>query len=143
MYRVSPCQKRKSASPVRNVLKHHSMGSLVQQSKRWLSEPHSVAQCSDFIIAIIFNYALQHLRLILRSGLDVPTFATRRLHACHHTRAPSGGRWNCVREISGKFCLNIDLHFKFRDILHVVKLRHGTDGFTSPPKEGVLRIFSP
>jgi hypothetical protein len=22
-------------------------------------------------------------------------------------------------------------------------LRHGTDGFTSPPKEGVLRIFSP
>jgi hypothetical protein len=24
-----------------------------------------------------------------------------------------------------------------------VKLRHGTDGFTSPPKEGVLRIFSP
>ena len=25
--------------------------------------------------------------------------------------------------------------------LHAVKLRHGTDGFTSPPKEGVLRIF--
>jgi hypothetical protein len=23
------------------------------------------------------------------------------------------------------------------------KSRHGTDGFTSPPKEGVLRIFSP
>jgi hypothetical protein len=23
------------------------------------------------------------------------------------------------------------------------KVRHGTDGFTSPPKEGVLRIFSP
>jgi hypothetical protein len=22
-------------------------------------------------------------------------------------------------------------------------LRHGTDGFTSPPKEGMLRIFSP
>jgi hypothetical protein len=22
-------------------------------------------------------------------------------------------------------------------------MRHGTDGFTSPPKEGVLRIFSP
>ena len=25
--------------------------------------------------------------------------------------------------------------------LHAVKLRHGTDGCTSPPKEGVLRIF--
>jgi hypothetical protein len=23
------------------------------------------------------------------------------------------------------------------------KTRHGADGFTSPPKEGVLRIFSP
>jgi len=29
------------------------------------------------------------LRLIVRSELDVPTFATRRLHACHHARAPS------------------------------------------------------
>ena len=32
-------------------------------------------------------------------------------------------------------------HVTFRDLLHAV--RHGTDGFTSPPKEGVLRIFSP
>ena len=29
----------------------------------------------------------------------------------------------------------------FRVLLHAVNLRHGTDGFTSPPKEGVLRIF--
>ena len=35
------------------------------------------------------------LRLIVRSWLDVPTFATRRLHACHHARAPSGGRRKC------------------------------------------------
>jgi hypothetical protein len=27
--------------------------------------------------------------------------------------------------------------------LHAAKLRRGTDGFTSPPKEGALRIFSP
>ena len=27
------------------------------------------------------------------------------------------------------------------DFLHAANLRHGTDGFTSPPKEGVLRIF--
>jgi len=31
---------------------------------------------------------------------------------------------------------------KFRDLLRATNLRHGTDGFTSPPKEGVLRIFS-
>ena len=42
-----------------------------------------------------------------------------------------------------KFCLNVDFYVIFRDLLHAVKLRHGTDGFTSPPKEGVLRIFSP
>ena len=29
----------------------------------------------------------------------------------------------------------------FRDLLHAANLRHGTDGFTSPPKEGVLRDF--
>ena len=39
------------------------------------------------------------------------------------------------------FCLNADLHVTFRDLLHAVKLRRGTDGFTSPPKEGVLRFF--
>jgi len=43
------------------------------------------------------------LRLIVRSGLDVPTFATRRFHACHHVRAPSGGRWNCEQEMSRNF----------------------------------------
>ena len=36
-----------------------------------------------------------------------------------------------------------DFHVTFRDLLHVVNLRHGTNGFTSLPKEGVLRIFSP
>jgi hypothetical protein len=91
----------------------------------------------------LFIYTTTHcslLRLIVRYGLDVPTFTTRRLHARHHARAPSGGRWNCEREMSGKLCLNVDFQVTFRDRLHAVKLRHGTDGFTSPPKEGVLRI---
>ena len=39
-----------------------------------------------------------------------------------------------------EFCLNADLHVTFRDLLHAVKLRHGTDGFTSPPKEGFGRV---
>ena len=34
-----------------------------------------------------------------------------------------------------------DFHVAFRNLLHAVNLRHGTDGFTSPPKEDVLRIF--
>jgi hypothetical protein len=36
-----------------------------------------------------------------------------------------------------------DFHVAFRDLLYAVNLRHGTDGFTAPPKEGVQRIFSP
>jgi hypothetical protein len=90
-----------------------------------------------------FNDELQPIRLIVRSGLDFTTFATRRLHACHQARARSGGKWNCGREISGKFYLNVDFHVTFRDLSYAVKLRHGTDGCTSSPKEGVLRIFSP
>jgi hypothetical protein len=39
-----------------------------------------------------------------------------------------------------KVCLNADFHVTFK-YLRDVKLRHGTDGFTAPPKEGVLRIF--
>jgi len=36
-----------------------------------------------------------------------------------------------------------DFHVTFWVLLHAVNLRHGTDGFTAPPKEGVLRIFTP
>jgi hypothetical protein len=36
-----------------------------------------------------------------------------------------------------------DFHGKCRDLLHAANLQHGTDGFTSPLKEGMLRIFSP
>jgi hypothetical protein len=80
------------------------------------------------------TYALQPSRLIVRSGLDVPTFATRHLHPA----AEGGTGGKKFRE----FFQNADFHVTFRDLLHAVKLRQ-TDGFTSPPKEGVLRIFSP
>ena len=43
----------------------------------------------------------------------------------------------------GESCLNADLHVTFKDLLHAVKLRHGTNGFTAPPKDGVLMNFSP
>ena len=44
--------------------------------------------------------------------------------------------------LSGNFA-EMTTSTPFRDRLHAADLRHGTDGFTSPPKEGVLRIFSP
>ena len=43
--------------------------------------------------------------------------------------------------INRKFCLRLRLPRQFRDLLRAANLRHGTHGFTSLPKEGVLRIF--
>jgi len=87
---------------------------------------------SSTSFCLFFNYALQPLRLIVRSGLDVPTFATRRHHACHHTRAPSCGRWSCGREMSRQFCLNADLHVTLRDLSHAVKLTTWDRRFNFP-----------
>jgi hypothetical protein len=43
--------------------------------------------------------------------------------------------------MAAEFCLrNISIHAR-KALLQSVNLRHGTDGFTSPPKEVVLRIF--
>jgi hypothetical protein len=40
------------------------------------------------------------------------------------------------------FAESDDFHVTF-GFFYLPKARHGTDGFTSPPKEGVLRNFSP
>jgi hypothetical protein len=40
-----------------------------------------------------------------------------------------------------EICLNADFHITFMNIFHAVKLRLGTDGSTSPPKEGVAEGF--
>ena len=73
--------------------------------------------------------------------LAVPTFAARCLYVRNGSRDPSSERWNCGREICPVILPKFRLPPKFRDPLHAANLRHGTDGFTSPPKEGVLRIF--
>jgi hypothetical protein len=39
--------------------------------------------------------------------------------------------------------VNADFHVTYRDLLHAANLRHGTAGFTSPPKEGVMGILRP
>ena len=73
--------------------------------------------------------------------VDVPTSAAR--YVRKDARDPSSERWNCGREICPVILPKFRLPYKFRDLLHAANLRHGTDGFTSPPKEGVLRIFLP
>jgi hypothetical protein len=46
-----------------------------------------------------------------------------------------------VRNMAAEFCLRASFH-AHRVLLHAVNVQHGTDGFTYPPKEGVLRILS-
>jgi len=42
--------------------------------------------------------------------------------------------------LSGNFA-EMTTSTPFRNLLHAENLRHGTDGFASPRKEDVLRIF--
>ena len=75
--------------------------------------------------------------------LDVPTFSARFLHVQRRKRplAAEGGTHG--REMFRQISSRIRLPHNSRDLLHAANLRHGTDGFSSPPKEGLLRIFSP
>ena len=75
--------------------------------------------------------------------LDIPTFAARCLYVRNDASDPSSERWNCGRERCPVILPKFRLPRKFRYLLHAANLRHGTDGFTSPPEEGVLRIFRP
>ena len=76
---------------------------------------------------------------LLSPPLDVPTFATRCLYV-RNARDPSSERWKCGRKICLVILPKFRLPCKFRDLLHAANLQHGTDSFTYPPKEGVLRI---
>jgi hypothetical protein len=101
---------------------------LVMWSYSW-----TFSVCWPLLLLLLFlTYALQRSRLIVRSGLDVPPR--------ENTQRRKVELW--ARNVR-KFSLNADFHVTFRDLLHAVMPRHGTDGFTSPPKEGMLRIFSP
>ena len=74
--------------------------------------------------------------------LDVPTLAATCLCVRSDAKDPSSEGWNCGREGCPVVILpKFRLPRKFRDLLHAANLRHGTDGFASPPREGVLRIF--
>ena len=76
--------------------------------------------------------------------LDVPTFSARCLHVQRRERplAAEGGTLR-GREMFRQIWPRIRLPRNSRDLLHATNLRHGTDGFTSPLKEGVRSNFLP
>jgi hypothetical protein len=74
--------------------------------------------------------------------LDVPIFSARCLHVQRRERPlATEGETPRGREMFRQIWPRIRIPRNSRDPLHAENLRHGTDGFTSPPKEGVLRIF--
>jgi hypothetical protein len=96
---------------------------------------------SAFKGLILFNYTLQPFKAYFALWVRRSNFhhqASPRVSLRQSTKQRKVELWTRnVRE----FCLIADFHITFRDLLHAVKLRHGTDGFTSLPKEGVLRNF--
>ena len=149
-----PTMKQKSH------LRH--MGNL---SRRTPSHTHHSSSSSSFYWASVANNpnVLQPYWLI---ALPLDFLA---LTASLLLWGPSGQRWRCSwtflfsnvptsrlqeilaakvelhgREMADEFCLKMPyFHLTFWDLLHAVNLRYGTNSFTSRPKEGVLRIFSP
>jgi hypothetical protein len=76
-------------------------------------------------------------------ALEVHTCTARRPHVSNNAETSSRENGNSGREMFGNFAEKWRLPHHCRDLLRATNLRHGTDGFTSPPKEGTLRIFSP
>jgi hypothetical protein len=70
--------------------------------------------------------------------LEVPTFAASCLHVLNDARDPSSERWNYGREMSGNFAY-ITSQFTPLWIFYMPHIY----GFSSPPKEGLVRIFFP
>jgi hypothetical protein len=75
--------------------------------------------------------------------LDVPTFSSRCLHVQRRERPLAAeGETLRGREMFRQIWPRMRHPRNSRDLLHAANLRYWTDGFTSPPKEDVLRIFS-
>jgi hypothetical protein len=75
-------------------------------------------------------------------ALDVPTFTASRLSRPHPASHPGSQSRNYAGE---KWPINFaetpTSTKRLGDLLHAVNQRHGTNGFSSLPKEGALRIF--
>jgi hypothetical protein len=80
----------------------------------------------------------------IKTGHTKWTFSATCLHVQRRERplAAEGGTLR-GREMFRQIWPRIRIPRNSRDLLHAANLRHGTDGFTSPRKEGVLRNFSP
>ena len=120
----------------------HSFISIQPYSPCW-QEPEPCHVTSVSLAHYILGKLLGVFCHCFLPPLDVPTLTARCLYVRNVARDTSSERWNCGREWCPVILLKFRLPPKFRDLLHTANLLHGTDAFTSPPKEGVVRNFSP
>ena len=79
---------------------------------------------------------LRAVQRVLKTHWDSRRLDWTRLGRCEHPLTLESD-WTGLNSTRLCWCVHT-----LRDLLYAKNLRHGTDGFTSPPKEGVLRIFS-
>jgi hypothetical protein len=79
-----------------------------------------------------------HLGFLYPDPEGVPSFISRGA-ARRTTAAPQLAK---EETMNGKFACDPVIHIDRKVLLHAAKLGHGTDSFTSPPKEGMQRIFN-
>ena len=79
-------------------------------------------------------------RLTVQTLVFSPSYLHRQVSPPETLVVKGGTTWG--REMAGNFDRKLRLpRIHFRVLLHFANMRHGTNGFTSLPKEGVLRIF--
>jgi hypothetical protein len=79
-----------------------------------------------------------HLGFLYPDPKGVPSFISRGA-ARRTTAAPLLAKEGTM---NGNFACYPVIHINCKVLLHAAKLGHGTDSFTSPPKEGMLMIFN-
>jgi len=128
------CSKQTNAHPL-NML--HSLV-LSLEGRAW-QEPEPSHVTGMALAHCILGKFLGVVCHCFLPPLHVPSLAARCLLAgARRLGDPSSGRWNCGLERFPVVFLP-----KFRDLLHAVNLRHGTDGFLSLRRKTCWGFFRP
>jgi hypothetical protein len=140
---VTRCQIPEELSP------HHA--AVRTQDLLAINFPENTCTVEFFLFACFYGRAWQATDvpqpswLFVPPALDVPTLATRCLRAYRRVPHSSGGSWTLWAENEDRqFSLKCRLPRYILGIFYMPQICDmGTHGFTSLPKEGVLKIFPP